>query len=384
MVILPQNKNRMRLFLLLLIFTPLAISAQPVTLSDSARVSILTCGKGHELYSLFGHTALRINDPVSGVDMVYNYGTFDFRTENFALKFVKGDLQYFVSTSTFADFLYNYEYEKRSVLEQVLELSQQKKQQLFDRLNAVLLSPERFYTYKFIDRNCTTKVADLLNELLGAGTISKVGNTAISYREIIYPEFDGHFYEQWGTQLLFGTKVDRESKKLFLPIELWQSIASAQTAGKPLLGENKSWLVFEEQPAPFSWWNNVFTYIAVLLAVVFANRKKWAVVYLSIVGLLGIFFCAAGLYSFHEELQWNYNALLVNPLLLVLVFFYGRRNSGGVFYISMMCVICLLLYLGYMLDKIHLLIAAPMIATHLVLLIQLALRARKGLLFASE
>lgn len=371
----------MRYFFLLLILMPLALFAQPMTLSDSAKVSVLTCGKGNELYSLYGHTALRIHDPATGLDKVFNYGTFDFATENFALKFVKGDLQYFVSTSTFADFLYNYEYEKRSVFEQTLDLPQVKKQQLYNKLNAVLQSGERFYTYKFIDRNCTTKVADLINELCGAGTIAKIGNTGITYREIIYPEFDGHFFEQWGTQLLFGTKVDQESKQLFLPIELWQSISSAKVNSKPLLLENKSWLVFEEQPAPFSWWNNAFVYIGLLLIVVFSGRDKITLVYFSIIGLLGIFFCVAGLYSYHEELQWNYNALLVSPLLLLLVFFYGRRNANAVFYISMTSAICVLIYLGYMIDKIHLLIAAPMIAAHLVLLLKMGLKARKGKLF---
>ena len=156
----------MRHFLFLLILLPVAAFAQQ-TLSDNAKVSVLTCGKGNELYSLYGHTAVRISDPSSGLDMVYNYGTFDFSTPNFGLKFVKGDLQYFVSTSSFRDFLENYDYEQRSVLEQVLDLPQSKKQELFDRLNRVLSSSERYYTYKFIDRNCTTKVADLLNELLG-------------------------------------------------------------------------------------------------------------------------------------------------------------------------------------------------------------------------
>ncbi|RZJ66095.1 MAG: DUF4105 domain-containing protein [Flavobacterium sp.] len=372
----------MRRFLFLLIFMPLLSFGQLVTLSDSAQISVLTCGKGNELYSLYGHTALRINDPATGIDKVFNYGTFDFNTGNFALRFVKGDLQYFVSVSTFEDFIYNYEYEKRSVFEQVLNLSQAQKQLLYNKLNLVLMSKERFYTYKFIDRNCTTKVADLINELAGAGTIRKIGNTEISYREVIYPEFDGHFYEQWGTSVIFGTRVDDKAKQLFLPIELYQSIASAQNNGSPLLKENKSWLVFEDQPAPFSWWNNVYTYFALLLLLVFLNKDKVTLVYFSIIGLIGAFFCIAGWYSFHVELKWNYNAFFINPLLLLLVFFYGRRNAKGVFYVSMICVIFLLLYLGFMIDKIHLLIVAPMMVAHFILLAKFALRARKGSLFA--
>lgn len=370
-----------RLFLLILAFVGISASAQFMTLSDSAQVSVLTCGKGNELYSLFGHTALRISDPANGIDKVYNYGTFDFSTPNFALKFVKGDLQYFVSTSTFEDFLYNYDYEKRSVFEQVLDLTQPQKQQLFNKLNTVLVSQERFYTYKFIDRNCTTKVADLINEYVAPNTVPKIGNTETSYRAIIYPEFDGHFYEQWGTSVLFGTRVDENAKQLFLPIELYQSIASAKNSGKPLLKANKSWLVFEEEAAAKSWWNNVYTYIALLLLIVFVNKDKVTLVYFTVMSLLGIFFCVAGWYSFHTELQWNYNALLINPLLLFLVISYGRRNAKGVYITSLSCLGCLGVYLIYMLNKSHLLIVAPMIVAHAVLLLRLGLRAKNKSLF---
>src|SRR5690606_36997698 len=104
-----------------------------------------------------------------------------------------------------------------------------------------LASDERFYTYKFIDRNCTTKVVDLLNDVLGKRTIEKVGNTEMSYREIIYPEFDGYFFEQWGTGLFFGPKVDEPATQIFLPIELYQSINEAKINGQPLRAENKPW-----------------------------------------------------------------------------------------------------------------------------------------------
>src|SRR4051812_2221318 len=92
-----------------LLFTPTASFAQ-VPLSDMATVSLLTCGPGNELYSVFGHTAIRVHDPLRGMDVVYNYGTFDFDTPNFYLKFVKGDLKYFVSASSYDDFVYTYQY----------------------------------------------------------------------------------------------------------------------------------------------------------------------------------------------------------------------------------------------------------------------------------
>ena len=81
---------------------------------------MLTCGTGNEVYALFGHTAIRITDTPNGIDVVYNYGAFDFSTSNFALKFVKGNLQYFAVANSYNDFIANYTYEKRSVYEQEL------------------------------------------------------------------------------------------------------------------------------------------------------------------------------------------------------------------------------------------------------------------------
>ena len=146
--------KRTQIFLLLLVFS-FATTAigQILPLSENTEVSILTCGTGSEIYSLFGHTAIRIKDTENQIDEVYNYGTFDFSTPNFYLKFVKGDLQYLETSCTFEEFFQEYLYEKRSVEEQVLNISTKQKQALFDYLNASLQSEERFYTYKFIDKN---------------------------------------------------------------------------------------------------------------------------------------------------------------------------------------------------------------------------------------
>ena len=141
----------------LIFLSSIVVSAQLAPLSPKATVSVLTCATGNESYSLFGHTAVRIADPEQFLDVVYNYGAFDFSTPNFVAKFAKGDLQYFVVADSFSEFIGRYQYEGRSVYEQKLRLSLPLKQQLFDQLNKTLQSEERFYTYKFIDRNYLTK-----------------------------------------------------------------------------------------------------------------------------------------------------------------------------------------------------------------------------------
>jgi hypothetical protein len=68
--------------------------APKIKLSPEATISVITCGPGSELYSTFGHNAFRLKDPVYKYDMVYNYGTFDFNTPLFYIKFARGKLPY--------------------------------------------------------------------------------------------------------------------------------------------------------------------------------------------------------------------------------------------------------------------------------------------------
>src|SRR4051794_26759093 len=94
------------------------------------RISLLTCTPGSELYSTFGHSAFRIVDSLAGTDIIYNYGTFDFDDPHFYSKFVRGKLLYFVSVDEFQNFLAEYQYEKRGITEQSLNLSCEEKQKL--------------------------------------------------------------------------------------------------------------------------------------------------------------------------------------------------------------------------------------------------------------
>lgn len=350
-------------FLLFLLFIPLALVAE-VRLSPQARVSVLTCGTGHELYSLFGHTAIRVADPTSGLDVVYNYGAFDFSAPNFAGRFTKGDLQYFVATDSFNGFMEQYRYEGRSVVEQELFLSQENKQRLFDELNAVLNSDERYYTYKFIDRNCTNMAMAVINKALGAQILKKTGDTNITYREIIYPYFAGHFFEQWGTSVIFGTKVDQSSTTLFLPTELEKSLEIAVFDGQKLSEKSRLILEVPQTEAPFSLWNNVYVYLAILLLVALLNKKAITATYLVLIGLIGVFFAIAGWYSLHEELKWNYNTLLCNPLFVGIGFGLITNKKKLTRTLTWICAACLVMYVVYMLTKIHLLIVTPMILLH--------------------
>ena len=350
--------------------------SQSLPLSKDAKISVITCGLGNESYSFFGHTGIRVSDPGQNIDVVYNYGAFDFRTPNFVAKFTKGDLQYYVIAHSFQDFIQDYTIEKRSVFEQELLIPQDLKQKLFDKLNATLLSEERFYTYKFIDKNCTSMVVDIINTTLRENVIVKKGDTDITYRSILYPYFDGHFYEKLGTSIIFGTKVDQPGTRIFLPFELKNSLEKINFQNKPLAGKSKTLLLFEKE-TPVSWWNNIYSYLIILAFIVLAHNKTVDKIYLLILSLMGIFFISVGFYSFHQELSMNYNVLLFSPLLLILIFLSIAENKRCTYRFAVLHLIFLIIYSIFIINKAHFIIVLPMIITSGFVLVRVAIRNKK-------
>ena len=337
--------------------------SQNNSLSDQAKVSILTCGTGPKSYAMYGHTGIRIQDPIQQIDVVYNYGAFDFNTPNFIGKFIKGDLQYFVTNGTFNDFYYGYQTENREIIAQELNLTPLQINSLYQQLNYAVYSDERFYTYKFIDRNCTTMVVDIINKILGKKHI-KSEKTSLSYREILYP-YMCDFYMKLGIQLIFGTKVDQAATRLFLPYAFIKAISNSKVNGTPIEKSKTTLLNASKTDFPFYWLNSIYSLIGILLLFVILGKKWIKISYFIFAGLLGVFFSLVGLYSLHEEILWNYNLLLFNPLLLILAWYMWKNNTAKMVLFGKISVGMLLVYLAYMTTKIHLEIVWPFIALHL-------------------
>ncbi|HRG17683.1 MAG TPA: DUF4105 domain-containing protein [Flavobacterium lutivivi] len=356
-----------KIIFVLIIFVSIAASSQAPKLSNDATISVFTCGRGEELYSTFGHTALRVKDDANQLDVVFNYGTFDFRTENFYLKFVKGDLQYFLSVSSYEDFIIQYQIEKREVIEQTLNLSMQQKQKIFDALNNNIFSTDKYYTYKFIDRNCTTMVADKINEILSGEKITKIDDKSISYRSLLYPYFENYFWYKLGINIIFGAKTDEKAEKLFLPVELMNSLNVIQHDNQKLVLSTKKLVDGETKNVEFSFFNSIYFVISLLFLIVLTNKNWVYKSFLFLCGLLGLFLCLVGLYSEHQEVLWNYNALLFNPLFMLLLF-VGNKLSKRLIFTSLTMIF---IYSIYMFNKPHLVIMLPFIFAIIFMLMKL-------------
>ena len=129
-------------YLLVLTLCSQILAGQTQYLSPEAEISVLTIGPGTSLNDAFGHSGFRVKD-TTGLDVVFNYGVYDFNAPNFYLKFAQGKLNYLIGANYFSDFYNNYVEENRSIEEQVLNLNQKEKQATNGRRREITTSVSR-------------------------------------------------------------------------------------------------------------------------------------------------------------------------------------------------------------------------------------------------
>ena len=203
-----------------------------VRLSPEATFSLITCGAGEELYASFGHSAFRLKDPVFGYDAVYNYGTFDFETSNFYLKFVQGKLPYQLGRNSFKNFLRTYQYEKRWVKEQVLDLTPEQVRQLFEFLENNYKPENREYKYDFFFNNFATKIRDVIKENFGDEVVfsQEYITEEKTYRNLIHDNLDSNSWSSCGIDIALGAVIDEKAPPIdyqFLPEYVFKAFENA-------------------------------------------------------------------------------------------------------------------------------------------------------------
>lgn len=206
---LPKNLLVRLIFLLLFSF-----SAFAQTLSPSSRISLLTISPGEELYSTFGHSAIRVWDPALGIDVNYNYGSFDFNAPGFYLKFVRGYLDYMITSHpAYLEFEY-WNRENRKITEQVLNLSLAQRQRVYEFLENNLKPENKNYRYKFFTDNCSTRLRDVLQIAAGDSLVfNQALNADSTYRQWIdkYAHENGKSWADFGMDLAIGADSDKKN-----------------------------------------------------------------------------------------------------------------------------------------------------------------------------
>lgn len=321
-------------------------------LSGETRISILTCSPGNELYSIFGHTAIRVSDPHLEMDYVFNYGTFDFQTPHFYLKFMRGQLNYMLSVTTFNQFMLEYRYNQRSVWEQELMLEDSEKQALFRALVGNAEPQNRFYHYHFFFDNCATRVRDMAtNHLSDPVLFPPIPNDSLppmTFRQAIATYLENRPWTRLGLDLILGSptddQVDAQSIQ-FLPDYLMLQFESSRRnpGGQKLVHTSKTLLAFNHQPQKSAGKPGyVLTLGALILGLLtwMQYRKGYNLRWIDrslflVVGTIGLLITFLWFFTQHTVTGPNWHILWANPLFLLLAF--GRAFNRGFFrYLSLM------------------------------------------------
>ena len=219
----------------------------PPSSRDSVEVSVLTCGPGDLLYSLFGHTAIRVQNHSTGQDLVYNYGTFDFQADGFAVKFLRGKLPYQLSVVRMDSFLREYQMDKRYVEEQSLNLSQSEKFKVLEFLYNNLRPENRFYKYDFYFDNCTTRIRDLLEDRVGSIQYPTLNEEKFTFRDLLHQYLTQHPWTKFGMDIILGTQSDQvadDRGQMFLPEYFFDYLDTSTLKDRKIVRENNSVLSF--------------------------------------------------------------------------------------------------------------------------------------------
>lgn len=329
-------KKNFYLFLVCICLS-VTIKAQNMLLSDSAVISLITCDPANMAYALYGHTAIRVNDPQQGIDYAFNYGVFDFDSPNFIYRFSKGETDYILGVSRFSHFLDEYKNRKSGVTEQVLNLSSSEKQILWKALIDNSLPENRTYRYNFLYDNCATRPRVLIEKAVNGAIHYPEVLTETSFRELIHHCNRNHRWLTFGIDLVLGAPLDdpiTQMPQLFLPDKLMDVFADAailqpNRTSKNLISETRilaPYFPVDEEPTDssplFICW--MLFGVILLFSAWEIYRKKYYKVFdfclFFIYGIVGCIVAFLSFVSYHPCVFPNYNLIWAHPLHLVLAF----------------------------------------------------------------
>ena len=348
------KKLNIFLYRLLLTFILLDISKIAIgnttnyaeTPADSIRVSLLTCSPHDEIYSLYGHTAIRYEDKASKTDIVVNYGMFSFKKPFFVARFVLGLTDYEMGIQDFNDFCYEYQYFGSQVTQQEINLTPEEKGQLLKALQDNYANA-RVYRYNYFYNNCTTKARDIiLKSINGKIEYKNAIDKSVSFRDLIHGCNANYSWASFGNDLLLGFKADMQTtreEQQFLPDNLMRDfgqakIVSADGSAKPLVKNteiivkgNDHAIAGKTKVTPQFVFITLLLLIAAIVVAEFKTKKRFLWVDISLLlasGLAGLILFVM-LFSEHPTTSTNLQIFILCPLNLYWAIYIikNKRNE---------------------------------------------------------
>lgn len=324
-------KKRLLSFAIFLLISISGVYSQP---AKDTIVYLITCGPGIETYSIYGHSALRVEIASQKIDKIYNWGIFDFDVPNFAWKFAKGRLDYWVDAEDLRRFLGIYYFEKRYVQSQIVNLNQEETKKLLVLISENLKPENKKYKYDFFYDDCSTKIRDLLEKSIGDKLLYPPAgiDKLPTFRSMVGKYQAPLPWLNFGIDLIMGSPGDKKAifrDQMFLPIDLKEKLSESvvNRNGKmaPLLQNPVAILDFEPIILkPNFFISPVFIFTLLLIGIIIltamaksrkANILIDIVIYsvFSVLALMMIFF---NFFTDHQQMKLNLNIIWLNPFII--------------------------------------------------------------------
>ena len=306
--------------------------------ADTERFSVLTCSPGDEAYSLFGHTALRYVNEEKKVDVVFNYGYFDFNSPGFMWRFALGETDYRLGAVPFRFFIPEYVDRGSSITEQILDLTPEQVERLLNALVENNKPENRVFRYNYFYKNCTTMARDKFLEIVSGDSkvVFEESGDDKSFRDELNRMTADHPWFAFGINVILGSDVDATATKeelQFIPSNLMNDLDKAYIVDsdgnrRPLVKEKRV-LVHENKPkveqgnfTPF-YASLLLLLLTMIVMLCELRRKKtfWGydIILMLMQGAAGLGILFMWIFSEHPAVGSNYAILLLNPLALIVM-----------------------------------------------------------------
>jgi hypothetical protein len=294
-------------------------------LSKESEVSILTIGPGFVLNDAFGHSAIRIKDPLQNIDLIFDYGRYDFQAKGFYLNFAKGKLDYEIGWTYSEDFISNYKLQQRRVTAQIINLTLKEKQNLFEVLQTNIQPQNKSYSYDFFYNNCATKIKDVLVDTSNKNIsfLTPENFEQLSFRELIRSHVPQNSWGGLGIDAALGSVIDRLAsveEHLFLPKYLDEILKHSKfdpEASKLVLRSEVLNQTQKSKPSTF-WWSPLVILGLVSITIIGMTYYDWtsksrnkfldALLFFT-TGSIGILILFLWFATDHTATAYNYNFL---------------------------------------------------------------------------
>ena len=324
-----------RLYSYLILFFAINLANAQIQLSNFAEVSVLTIGPGTALNDAFGHSAIRIKDPMYKLDAVFDYGRYDFEAEGFYLNFAKGKLTYEIGWANYAAFIEHYKSVEREVKSQTINLNSTEKQLLFQMLQRNIQPQNKSYSYDFFYNNCATKIKDAFETVCDETIVYNEPTTfePLTFRALIRSKVAQNSWGGFGIDLALGSLIDQVAsaeEHMFLPKNIHNFFQEAkfQNSQEPLVKKQEV-LSATQTTLPSIFWMSplfIFGLLSLLLIVQTYrdfkrnSRVRWLDFSIfTITGGIGVVILLLWFATNHSATAYNYNFLWAFAFNLLMI-----------------------------------------------------------------